>query len=428
MNLFFLGDSTVDAKYADIYYPQMGCAYRFGEHFTPDVKIGDFAVGGFSLRALVCGTKPDFNRENFDTTVAPDSRFGSMLPLIEKDDWVIIGSTSPNDGGQWHYDIYYLRNEDGSITEVEKDTPNALHYTVMATIPEYISLLKYVCRRIKEKGAHIILMTNEALTEYDAENNRYIPCERYQAYENTKKAIAEEEGLYYLDVGKYVREVIYPTMTIEKMQSLYHMNKATLTRFYAEEGILGKAQLDHMKENPKPADNVHFNTDGALMFGNAVIDCLLASDCPLKNKVAAKSLFRVPKKGNFVLHRVVEGEEVITANTKLGSATLQSELTAKAGDTLTLRTVSDAQLTEEVDFTLTVNGANGITVTPYQLKETGGSYQPAAAAEKTLAAGPAFFAFRLQIAENAPKGLQEIAVILKNDIFSLRLSIALTVE
>ncbi len=428
MNLFFLGDSTVDAKYPAKYYPQMGCAYRFGEHFTPDVTVKDHAVGGYSLRALICGDKPDFTRENFDTTVDASSWFGRMLPLVEKDDWVIIGSTSPNDAGQWHYDKYYIREEDGTVKFVEKDTPGAKLFTFMATIPEYISLVKYVCRLLKEKGAHIILITNEALTGFDEESGRYIPCERYQVYEDTKKQIAEEEGLYYLDVGKYVREVIYPRMTIEEMQKLYHMNKTSLTRFYKEEGILGKAQADHVKETPKPADNVHLNTDGALMLGNAIIDCLLASDCPLKEKIVANALVRVPKNGNFVFYRKAEEDEVITAESRVGSATLFSEITKKAGESFTIRCVTDERFTEDTAFTLRVEGANGITVTPYQMMEKDGSYVPVSPAEGILKAGAAHLSFLVKIDEEAPRGVQEISFILKSDVFSVRVVFDLTVE
>ncbi len=428
MNLFFLGDSTVDAKYPAMYYPQMGCAYRFGEHFTPDVKIGDFAVGGFSLRALICGTTPDFTRESFDTTVGEDTRFARMLPLVEKDDWVIIGSTSPNDSGQWHYDVYYIKEADGTVRTVEKDTPGALLYTVKATVEEYIALVKYVCRLLKEKGAHIILITNEALTDFDAESGRYIPCERYQEYENTKKRIAEEEGLYYLDVGQYVRDVIYPQMTLEEMRERYHMNKTSLSRFYREEGILGKAQADHVKETPKPADNVHLNTDGALMLGNAIIDCLLASDCPLKEKVVARSLVRVPKNGNFVFYRKADENEVITAESRVGSATLFTELSAKAGDSLSLRVLTDERLTEKTPFTLRVEGANGLTVTPYQLEEKDGASLFVKATEGCLKPGAAHFSFALKIDGDAPKGLQEISVILASEAFSLRVNFALTVE
>ncbi len=428
MNLFFLGDSTVDAKYPDKYYPQMGCAYRFGEHFTPDVTVKDHAVGGYSLRALICGEKPDFTRENFDTTVDAGSWFGRMLPLVEKGDWVIIGSTSPNDSGQWHYDKYYIREEDGTVTFVEKDTPGASLFTFKATIPEYISLVKYVCRLLKEKGANIILMTNEALTDFDKESGRYIPCERYQVYEDTKKQIAEEEGLYYLDVGKYVREVIYPRMTIDEMQKRYHMNKTSLTRFYREEGILGKAQCDHVKETPKPADNVHLNTDGALMIGNAIIDCLLASDCPLKEKVVANALVRVPKNGNFAFYRKAEADEVITAESRVGSATLFSEITAKAGESFTIRCVTDEKLSEEMPFTLRVEGANGLTVTPYRLEEKEGAYLPASPADGILKPGAAHLSFSVKIDEEAPKGVQSISLILAGNAFSLRVIFDLTIE
>jgi hypothetical protein len=217
-------------------------------------------------------------------------------------------------------------------------------------------------------------------------------------------------------------------MTIDEMQKLYHMNKTSLTRFYREEGILGSAQCDHVKETPKPADNVHFNTDGALMLGNAIIDCLLSSDCPLKEKVVANALTRVPKTGNFVFYRKAEQDEIITEESRVGSATLFSEITAKAGESFTLRCVTDERLSERTPFTLRVEGANGLTVTPYQLEEKDGEYLAAQPAKDFLEAGAFHLSFSVRIDEEAPRGTQDISLILKSDAASLRVIFALTVE
>ena len=286
--LFIFGDSTV--CFRDAESPTQGWPNIFKNYLSSSLKIENYAVAGWSFKGMyeTVAIGALGNLENY--TDKENSRFGKAESLMREGDFVIFASTSPNDLWQTGQDFYYLEDEFGNVTPVEKGTEGAKRYTWTASADEYYHMLKEAIDRVLETGATPILVTaagglfiNGAKTRdftitRDGVTTTYttsiaIPgkiTSSVEHYEEVKRILAEEyEGrVALLDYA--------PTVFAE------------YERYFDEQVASGKNANDALtalKEqyNSSKDDPTHQNLAGGTLAAEAILEILKDSDCALKN-------------------------------------------------------------------------------------------------------------------------------------------------
>lgn len=198
--IYIAGDSTAQTYNYATAYPQTGWGQVFADYFSDEITVENRAMGGRSSKS-------------FDN----DGRLDKILSEICPGDYLLI-----------QFGI-----NDGAVDKPER----------YISVEDYKKLItdKYIGEALK-RGAIPVLLTATAASWWDEENEQFM--ESRQDYAVPTKEIAEETGVYLIDVNKIAEESYNTELTKDEVLSMYFICEPLESAAY----ITGTDDHTHLKE------------------------------------------------------------------------------------------------------------------------------------------------------------------------------------
>ena len=240
MKIYLFGASTETDNYPTFSdFPWQGWGYRLKDYFDDSVEIINLSLAGWSLKALTSVSYAPFTEliQQYPENYKDESKsvWAYLMSKVGNGDYVVMGGTSVN---------ARFREDMGWQESVE----------------EYKELLTSCCKKLMEKGAKPIIVT-------DAPSMRIY--EHIKKYEEAKFEVFNEfDGkIQVLDIAKEFYS-IFETGKYSKDEFItkYFRTKATIEHYYSRYGFIGNKLCRYFGNNPEnfKVDEVHMCIEGAL--------------------------------------------------------------------------------------------------------------------------------------------------------------------